>query len=75
MGTSNETKPAFQTTEFWATAVVTLVSLLQLSGVWQYASDSKNPTVMAVMAGAIAVYGLARGIAKKGVPYDPNAGK
>jgi hypothetical protein len=67
-----ETKPGYQTTEFWTMLFGQIVGLLQLTGAWQYMPDGKNPFVIVAMAVLGGLYAVARGQAKQGVAYTPD---
>jgi outer membrane lipoprotein SlyB len=66
-----ETKPAVRTTEYWTAIFTQLVLLGQLSGVdpVDAIEKSQNPVVLIAMAIVGGLYAVARGIAKRGVPY------
>jgi len=65
MATSQETKPAPKTTEFWITvALIVLGALQQLIGIINV-SDSRVALLQTVVA---STYAIARGLAKQGVP-------
>jgi len=67
-----ETKPAYLTTEFWITIFGLLVNFVNVAGVWDWASNWHSGIIMTVL---IAAYSVARGEAKKGVPYTPPANR
>lgn len=58
-----ETKPGWQTTEFWV-AVLTLIAV-NLNGVVLTLPDKYQVIATAIVAG---LYAVARGLAKQGVP-------
>lgn len=60
-----ETKPGYKTTEFWLSAVATIISLAFASGV--ISEGSQIEKVVGFIAAALASlgYSVSRGIAKK----------
>jgi hypothetical protein len=58
-----ETKAGYKTTEFWSAVVV---SLLTLVGTIPVPANSKG----LVVGGLAAIYSVARGIAKQGIPAE-----
>ena len=60
-----ETKPGVRTTEFWLTLVVQLLQVLNIAGAWNFAPNKYSVIVSGVTA---ALYAVARGLAKAGVP-------
>jgi len=68
-----ETKPGIQTTEFWTMLFGQVVSLLQLTGAWQFMPDGNNKFVVIAMAVLGGLYAIGRGQAKQGVTYTPTA--
>lgn len=63
-----ETKPGYQTTEFWVTILTALAGLINWTGIWDFMSNYHSGVIAAVVAAA---YTVSRGIAKQGVAYTP----
>jgi len=61
---ANETKPGIYTTEFWITAITSLIAILDLSGAWDFVPDRYATVLLAIVNAA---YSVSRGIAKQGV--------
>jgi hypothetical protein len=55
-------KEGYRTTEFWVNVIITLVNLLNLSGVWDFAPDRYSVIGASVSAAA---YAIGRGLAKR----------
>jgi hypothetical protein len=67
--TSEETKPSFQTTEFWAMAVIILAILIASA-----VSDSLGDVRAWTLVAAVAIgYMISRGLAKSGTKYPGEA--
>lgn len=67
-----ETKPGYLTTEFWLTIFTALFPVLNLLDVWNWASNWHAGILLTILGAA---YSVARGQAKQGVPYNPDAPK
>jgi len=65
---SPETKPGYQTTEFWLTVLFSIWQLLNVTSIWDYMPKSWSGIAIAIVT---ALYTLSRGQAKQGVPYYP----
>ena len=63
-----ETKPGYLTTEFWTTAVLLVLGVVQQA---TGAVDVNNKYVALAMAIVAGLYNGSRGLAKAGVPYKP----
>lgn len=63
-----ETKPAYLTTEFWATIFGLALNFVNVAGVWDWASNWHSGILATIL---IAAYSVARGHAKQGVAYTP----
>jgi hypothetical protein len=63
-----ETKPSWQTTEFWLTIFSNVGNLVNLFGWWNYVPNSWSVAATAIIT---ALYSVSRGQAKSGVPYTP----
>jgi small neutral amino acid transporter SnatA (MarC family) len=64
-----ETKPGIRTSEFYVTALVSAPAILNLLGLWNWASNWHGGILL---TGIGIAYVLSRGQAKKGVPFDIN---
>jgi hypothetical protein len=62
---SNETKPAYATTEFWITVLALATSVVQQAVGLFNISDSR---VLLFQSIIVSAYAVARGLAKQGVP-------
>ncbi len=67
-----ETKPGYLTTEFWVSIFSGLYMVLNTTGVLNQIPPKFGAIAVAVISAA---YAVARGQAKQGVAYDPNAPK
>jgi hypothetical protein len=63
-----ETKPGVRTTEFWVTVVTNVLSILNMSGAWNFTANKWSVLALAIVNAA---YALARGAAKAGVSAQP----
>lgn len=64
---TTETKPGILTTEFFVTLFTNVISLLNLTGAWNYVPNKYTVILMAIVNAA---YAVARGQAKQGVPFQ-----
>jgi hypothetical protein len=60
-----ETKPGMKTTEFWITLITNVLSVLNMSGAWNFTPNKWSVLTLAIVNG---LYAVARGLAKAGVP-------
>lgn len=65
-----ETKPGYETTEFWITIFTNIFALLNLAGAWDYVPNKWSAIAVAIVNGA---YAVSRGQAKQGIPYQTTA--
>lgn len=65
-----ETKPGVRTTEFWITLFTAAVGFLPASGIMDYLPQRTGGILLAA---STVGYAIARGLAKLGQYYDPNA--
>jgi len=68
MGKNAQTKPGYKTTEFWLSALATLLGLLMASGIIQQVGQ--DSWIARIVGGLIAAltslgYSISRGIVKK----------
>lgn len=63
-----ETKPGYQTTEFWVSVVTLLYMFVNTTGILDQIPNRWAGVAMTIIAG---LYAVARGQAKQGVSYRP----
>jgi hypothetical protein len=67
-GQPTETKPGYQTSEFWLMVFGVAVNFINVAGIWDFISNWHSGILMTVI---MAAYKVSRGEAKKGVAYVP----
>jgi hypothetical protein len=61
-----ETKPGYETTEFWLMVFGVLVNFVNIAGIWDFVSNWHSGILMTII---MAAYKISRGEAKKGIPF------